>query len=130
MAPDSKAAKILVVEDDVFMVDLLEHELKKTGFEVVVARTGKEGVEKFRESKPDLILLDIILPDLNGLDVLREIRSGEDGVKARVVILSNLGTEADKGEAKRLGALDYLVKANFSLGEIVERIRAVLPASP
>lgn len=129
MAEEHKILKILVVEDDVFMVDLLVHELKKAGFEIIVANTGREGVQKYQESKPDLVLLDIILPDLNGLDALREIRRGKDGDKAKVVILSNLGTDVDKEQAKRLGALDYLVKANFSLEEILERIRAVLSAS-
>lgn len=128
MAEERKTPKILVVEDDLFMVDLLARELKKSGFEVVVAKTGSEGVKKFREAKPDLILLDIILPDLNGFDALREIRRLPEGPAVKVVILSNLGDDSDKEEGKRLGARDYLVKANFSLPEIVEKVRAVLAA--
>lgn len=125
---EARKTKILVVEDDLFMVDLLTRELKKSGFEIAVAKTGREGVEMFSEVKPDLILLDIILPDLNGFDALREIRRIPEGHEAKVVILSNLGDESDKEEGKRLGALDYLVKANFSLPEIVERVRAALAA--
>lgn len=123
-----KTPKILVVEDDLFMVDLLVRELEKGGFEVVVAKTGSEGVKKFREVEPDLTLLDIILPDLNGFDALREIRRMPKGPAAKVVILSNLGDESDKEEGKRLGARDYLVKANFSLPEIVDRVKEVLAA--
>lgn len=126
MAEESKTPKILVVEDDLFMVDLLVRELKKAGWEVQVAKTGREGVKMFSEVNPDLTLLDIVLPDLNGFDALREIRRTPNGHKAKVVILSNLGDESDKEEGKRLGALDYLVKANFSLPEIVDKVRAAL----
>lgn len=128
MAEASKLQKILLVEDDVFMVDLLAQELKGAGFEVVVAKTGSEVVEKFREAKPDLVLLDIMLPDLNGFDALRQIRREEKGPATKVIILSNLGDDSDRKEGKRLGARDYLVKANFTLKEIVERVRAVLAA--
>lgn len=129
MAEERKTPKILVVEDDLFMIDLLTRELKKASFEVVVAKTGREGVKMFSEEKPDLILLDIILPDLNGFDALREIRRMPEGHAAKVVILSNLGDESDKEEGKRLGALDYLVKANFSLPEIAEKVKEILAAS-
>jgi two-component system phosphate regulon response regulator PhoB/two-component system alkaline phosphatase synthesis response regulator PhoP len=118
--------KILLVEDDEFMVDLLAHELGKNGFEVTLAKTGAEAVSKFKESAPDLILLDILLPDKNGFDVLREIRRLPEGVGASVVILSNLSETNYREEAERLGAIDYLVKANFSLGEIIERIKQAI----
>ncbi len=102
MAGEEKTPKILLVEDDVFMVDLLAREFKGAGFEVLVAKTGSEGVEKFREAKPDLILLDIMLPGLNGFDALRQIRREEKGPTTKVIVLSNLGDVSDKEEAKRL----------------------------
>lgn len=118
--------KILLVEDDVFMVDLLTKELQQGGFDVVVAHTGTEGVQKFKEVKPDLVLLDLFLPDLNGFEVLRQIRQDEVGYTTKVVILSNASEEQNIKEAQRLGVVDYLVKANFSLPEIVEKIRGVV----
>lgn len=129
MAGEEKTPKILLVEDDVFMVDLLAREFKGAGFEVLVAKTGSEGVEKFREAKPDLILLDIMLPGLNGFDALRQIRREEKGPTTKVIVLSNLGDVSDKEEAKRLGVIDYMIKANSSIAEIIEKVRSVLAAS-
>ncbi|MBI2122263.1 MAG: response regulator [Candidatus Sungbacteria bacterium] len=115
--------KILLVEDDAFMVELLTHEFSNAGFEISVARTGAEGVEKFKESAPDIILLDVLLPDQNGFDTLRKIRREPGGPEMKAMFLSNLSEETDIEEAKRLGAIDYLVKANFALPEIVERVK-------
>lgn len=126
MAEGEKKQKVLLIEDDLFMGDLLIQALQKAGFEVAVAKSGTEGVEKFKEATPDIILLDIILPDQNGFDALRQIRRLPGGVETKVLILSNLTREAQLEEAKRLGVVDYLVKANFSLDEIIARIRTAL----
>lgn len=125
--PDTPAkTKILIVEDDAFMVDLLGKELTNLGYQVDIAKTGLEGVDKFFSFKPDLVLLDILLPDQNGFDVLRQIRRNPDGKEAKVIILSNLDSQPDVEESKRLGVVDYLVKANFSLTDIVAKIRGVI----
>lgn len=118
--------KILLVEDDTFMVELLTHEFANAGFEVAVARTGAEGVTKFGEVSPNIVLLDVLLPDQNGFDTLRKIRREPGGPEMKAMFLSNLSEETDIEEAKRLGAIDYLVKANFALPEIVERVRKAI----
>lgn len=118
--------KILLVEDDTFMVELLTHEFFSAGFQVVVARTGTEGVTKFKEDSPDIVLLDVLLPDQNGFDTLRKIRREPGGPDMKAMFLSNLSEETDIEEAKRLGAIDYLVKANFALPEIVERVKKAI----
>ncbi|OHA00491.1 MAG: hypothetical protein A3C07_01395 [Candidatus Sungbacteria bacterium RIFCSPHIGHO2_02_FULL_47_11] len=123
---ENKKTKVLVVEDDVFMADLMMQELSNAGFEPVVARTGKEGFEKFVETKPDITLMDLLLPDQKGFDVVRQIRRQPNGVKAKIIILSNLSDETDTEEGKRLAVVDYLVKANTSLPEIVEHIKKAL----
>ena len=125
-SPSAGKAKILVIEDDVFITDLLVKELTRSGFELMVATTGGDGAKKFEEFRPDLILLDMLLPDQNGLDVLRGIRRLPAGANAKVIIFSNIAEEADVQESKRLGVADYMVKANYSLPEVVERIRTVL----
>lgn len=117
---------VLIIEDDVFMGDLLFRALGRAGFEVVLAKTGGEGIEKFQETKPQVILLDLLLPDENGLETLRKIRRSEGGPAVKVIVLSNLSRESNFEEARRLGALDYLVKVNFSLDEIVAKVRSVL----
>jgi len=126
MVDPQKKSKILLIEDDIFMSDLLSQALERAGFETLVARTGGEGVAKFQEAKPDLILLDLILPDQNGFEALRQIRRLPGGPETRVLVLSNLAKESNGDEAKRLGAVDYMVKANFSLDEILSKIREVL----
>lgn len=126
MTDEPRNPKILLIEDDAFMVELLAHGLRKAGFEMEIAKNGEEGVKKFPEVKPDLILLDIVLPDESGFNTLRKIRRLPQGPETGVIVLSNLAEGSDVEEAKRLGAVDYLVKANFSLDEIVDKIRAAL----
>lgn len=121
-----KKPKILLIEDDVFMSDLLSQALERAGYEVVGAKSGGEGVKKFEEANPRLILLDLILPDESGFEALRQIRRLPGGADAKVLVLSNLARESQFEEAKRLGAADYLVKANFSLDEILAKIRETL----
>ncbi|MBI2056468.1 MAG: response regulator [Candidatus Sungbacteria bacterium] len=117
---------ILLVEDDVFMIDLLANELTLAGFEVTIAKTGKEGVEKYDEAKPDLMILDILLPDQDGFETLRQIRRKPGGIDAKVIILSNIAEGPNIDEAKRLGALEYLIKANLSLADIVVKAKNAL----
>lgn len=124
--PEVQKKKILFVEDDIFMVDLLSKELQNAGFDIVVAHNGTEGVQKFKEAKPDLVLLDLFLPDLNGFEVLRQIRQDPVGYTTKVMVLSNASEEQNIKEAQRLNVVEYLIKANFSLPEVVEKIRAVL----
>ena len=123
---EEKQKKILLIEDDTFMIELIVLELKKTGFDVTSARTGHEGVEEFKKATPDIILLDLMLPDGSGFDALREIRRMPNGPNTKVIILSNLSEATHIEEAKRLGALDYLVKTNHTLPEIAERVRQAL----
>lgn len=126
MAEEIKKAKIFVIEDDVFMVELLTNELKNAGLETYSFQVGQEAVDKFSELQPNLIVLDLLLPDKNGFEVLREIRRCPNGPHVKVIVLSNMAEDADKEEAKRLGVQEYLVKANYSLPEILAKIQALL----
>lgn len=126
MPEEFKKQKIFLVEDDVFMVELLANELKNAGIETYSFQIGQAAIDKFTELKPDLILLDLLLPDKNGFEVLREIRRLPNGVNTKVMILSNMAEDADKDEAKRLGVQEYLIKANYSLPEILVKIQAIL----
>lgn len=116
------AAKIVLVEDDKFLRDLMSQKLEETPYEIYVAEDGEKGMEKIREQKPDLILLDLILPGVNGFEVLEQLKQEEELSKIPVVVLSNLGQENDIEKAKRLGAEDYMVKAHFTLEEIISKI--------
>ncbi len=120
------AKKILIVEDDKFLRELIAKKLTKENYDTVEAIDGEEGVKKVKEEKPDLILLDLILPGIDGFEVLSRIK--EDPVLAQipVIILSNLGQREDIDRGLGLGASDYLIKAHFTPGEIIEKIRAIL----
>lgn len=126
MSQSDKRPTLLLIEDDAATRELLAQEFKSAGIETVVAKDAREGLEKFRETKPDIIVLDIVLPDLNGFEFLRNIRKEPGGAEMKVVILSNVAEHRDVEEAKELGALDYLVKTDFSLPQVVEKVESIL----
>ena len=114
--------KILIVEDEESVLDPLELLLSKEGFSIITARDGKEALEKFTQTSPDLILLDLMLPEISGTEVCRQIR-----IKSSVpiIMLTAKDTEVDKVVGLELGADDYIVKP-YSKAELVARIKAVL----
>lgn len=119
-------AKILVVEDDKFLRELIVQKLLREGYTTAEAIDGEEGLRKIKEEKPDIILLDIILPGIDGFEVLKRAKEDEEIKDIPVIILSNLGQQEDIDKGVELGAKDYLVKAEFTPGEIVEKVRAIL----
>ncbi len=119
--------KILIVEDEIFLSNLLKTTLEKEGFEVVQVFSGKDVSKDFLvDEKIDLILLDLILPDKNGFEILEEIKKDPLLSKIPIIVLSNLGQEEDILKAKKLGVKDYFVKARESTEAIVEKIKKVL----
>jgi len=121
----SENKKILLIEDDSFLQELAAKKLIEGGFEVDVASTGEEGVERVENGEHDLVLLDIILPEMGGFEVLEKIKShdNENIANKTVVMLSNLGQDEEIQKAKDLGADDYLIKAHFTPEDIVKKVR-------
>lgn len=117
--------KVLLVEDDSFLRDICFKKLTKEGFNVAVAVNGEEAVKKVDEFMPAIVLLDIILPAVDGFEVLKAIRANKNNMikKVPVIMLTNLGQEEDNKKALDLGASDYLVKAHFTTEEIVTKIK-------
>lgn len=115
--------KILLIEDDKYIFRAYKDGLERAGFEVIGASDGAEGVAKAKDKKPDLILLDLILPIKNGFEVLEEIKMDDATKNIPVVILSNLGQESDVAKGNALGAEDYLIKSNYSMKEVVEKVK-------
>jgi len=120
------AKKILIIEDDKFLRELIAKKLAKDGYEISEAVDGEEGVKKTKETKPDLILLDLILPEMDGFEVLSKIKEDPVSSSIPVIILSNLGQKEDIEKGLKMGATDYLIKAHFTPGEIVEKIRTII----
>lgn len=123
---DEKKTKILIVEDEEILLTALSEELKQEGFEVVGAKDGIEGVEKISSEKPDLVLLDLVMPRLDGIGALKQMKENEQTRDIPVVILTNLSDYDKVSDALSMGAMDYLVKANYRLEELVTKIKNVL----
>ncbi|MDD5221335.1 MAG: response regulator [Candidatus Paceibacterota bacterium] len=119
-------AKILFIEDELALQKSLGELLSSQKFEVVSAIDGETGVKMSLEENPDLILLDLILPKLHGLQVLERIKSDPRTNKIPVIILTNLEGAKDVEKALELGATTYLVKANYDLDELVQRINKAI----
>lgn len=127
MASNTASGKtILVVEDDKFLRELLIEKLLGSGMRVLGAVDGKEAFKILETEAPGLIVLDIILPDINGFEILSKIRENKKTEKTPVLILSNLDQKDDMDRAHTLGVSGFMIKANFSLGEIVTKIDSIL----
>lgn len=118
--------KILIVEDDSFLQGLSAGKLSKEGFTVVTASTGEDAVKVADAEKPDFILLDLILPGMDGFAVLEKVRKNAALAKTPIIVFSNLPEDKDIIRAKELGATDYMIKSNFTLDELAEKIKSML----
>lgn len=114
--------KILVIEDDVILSSTLADNLRQAGFEVIGALDGQEGFAFALEKKPDLILLDIALPKMDGITLLKKLRQDEWGKRVPVIILTNLSSPKDIAEAVEW-AEEYLVKSDWKIEDVVARVR-------
>ncbi|HKW90589.1 MAG TPA: response regulator [Methylomirabilota bacterium] len=121
-----RGRRILLVEDDRFLRRACEASLRQRGFAITTAVDGVEALDKARDEPPDLILLDLLMPRMTGIEVLRALRAEEPTRRIPVLILSNSSREQDAEEIKALGVADYLVKANLSLQELGDRVLRLL----
>ncbi len=120
------AKTILIIEDDKFLRELIVQKLLKESYNISEAVDGEEGIKKVKEEKPNLVLLDLILPGIDGFEVLSKMKEDSGLVSIPVIILSNLGQKEDVEKGLKLGAVDYLIKAHFTPGEIIDKIKSVL----
>ncbi len=118
--------KILVVEDDIFLRKVISRKLFKSGYLPVEAADGEKGFEDLKKEKPDLVLLDLVLPEMTGFEFLAKIKKDASFSKIPVIILSNLGDKKSIDRGKEMGAVDYLIKAHFTPGEIIDKIKTIL----
>lgn len=118
--------KILIIEDDDFLRSLAVTKLETEGFQVMMAANGQDGLNQVTSFEPHLIILDLMLPIMTGFDVLKSLKSADATKDIKVIVFSNLGEESDIKTCLDLGANDYLVKANFTLDELVQKIKELL----
>lgn len=120
------AKKILIIEDDKFLRELIAQKLLKDNYDIAEAVDGEAGMKSVKEEKPDLILLDLILPGIDGFEVLARVKADPMLSQIPVIILSNLGQKDDIERGLKMGAVDYLIKAHFTPAEIISKIKGVL----
>jgi len=115
--------KILLVEDEEIMIDLLQKKLTQEGYEISVARNGEQGLTMMREINPVLILLDIIMPKLNGFEVMEEMQKDKELKKIPIIVVSNSGQPVELDRAQKLGAKDWLIKTEFDPQEVIKKVK-------
>ncbi len=111
---------VLIAEDEIAIGRALQIKLQKSGYETTLVNNGKEALETMKKGKSDILLLDLIMPEKNGFEVMQELK--KTGNKTPIIVLSNLGQEEDRKKAHDLGAKDYFVKADVPLQEVVELV--------
>lgn len=121
---------ILIAEDEGALSGVLQSKLARHGFIVETAADGVEALEKMRLIKPQLVLLDLIMPNKNGFQVLEEAKADPELKDIRIVVFSNLNQDEDRERAKKMGAIDFLVKSDLSINEVVGKVNAFLGCPP
>lgn len=118
--------KILLIEDEEMLANMYEVKFRNEGFELLKANNGADGLEMAKSTKPQFVLLDIIMPKMDGFSVLTAMKEDPDLKDIPVLLLTNLGQDEDIERGKKLGAVGYLVKANVTPADVVDRVKAEL----
>jgi CheY-like chemotaxis protein len=121
-----QTTKIVLAEDEEIISMAYQHGLTYLGYEVVVAQDGLEAIDALNKQLPDILLLDIIMPNMNGFEVLQAVRNNPAYKKLPIIMLTNLSQPSDEEQARELGANDYMIKSNITLTQLVERIESIL----
>lgn len=118
--------RVLIIEDEPSILKLLAESFKQSGFKISLAPSAEKGLELFRKNRPDLILLDIILPKMDGLTMLKILRQSPGGHGIPVIVLSNINDHKIISEALRIGVYDFLIKSDVNFTRVVEQVKEVL----
>ncbi len=118
--------KVLIIEDDGFLASIYAQKLELEGFEVAFATNGEDGLKLAQKDHPDLILLDLLMPKMDGFEVLEKLKADAALQGIKVLVLSNLGQKEDVERCLKLGAVGYIIKAHSLPGETVKRIKEIL----
>lgn len=116
------AKKILIIEDEEILLDLLHKKLSNEGYDIIIARNGEEGLEAMKKERPDLILLDILMPKKDGFEVMENMARDPAIKDIPFIVISNSGQPVELERAKKLGAKDCLVKTEFDPQEVINKI--------
>lgn len=117
---------MLLVEDDSFLLGMYATKFELEGFEVLTAEDGEKGLKAAKEKRPDIILLDILMPRMNGVEVLEELKKDDTTKGIPVILLTNLNQKEEIERCMSMGANDYLIKAHFMPSEVIEKVKKIL----
>ena len=123
---EKKPIHVMLVEDDQFLSDIYQKKFTMEGFKISYADNGEKGLEEIKKKKPDIILLDVLMPKMDGFTVLEKLKEDEKVKDIPVILLTNLGQKDDVQKGLDSGAVDYLIKAHFKPSEVVDKIKKVL----
>jgi two-component system OmpR family response regulator len=121
--------KILIVEDDNFVAEVYFAKLTEMGYEAILAQNGEEGLSRLNSDKVDLILLDILMPIMDGLEMLEELKKHDEWKNIPVILLTNVGEKESIQKVREFGVKSYLIKSHFTPAEVIEKIEAVFKSS-
>lgn len=124
--PAGNGVKVLLVEDDDFLRGICEHKLRQEGYDVCISADGLDAYNKIEKEDYDLVLLDVILPGMNGFDVLEQTKKNPAKANVPIIMLTNMGQESEVKKGMDLGAEDYIIKAHFSIDEIIEKMQSIV----
>ncbi len=127
---EQKKKTIMIIEDDPFLVKAYRFVFEKEALDIWVAQDGQQAIDMLKKEPPAIVLLDLMLPGVSGFDVLAAIRINENWKNVPVMIISNLGQASDVQKGKDMGAVDYMVKANTDISDIVQRVKHFLTTTP
>ncbi|MDP3769826.1 MAG: response regulator [Candidatus Sungbacteria bacterium] len=123
---NTKEVKILVIDDDPFILDMYVLKFKDQGFQIDTATDGKAGLEKIKSFKPDIVLLDVVMPKMDGFDVIKKLKEENEPRTFKILFLTNFGQKEDVERGMQLGADGYIIKAHFTPSEVVVKVKEVL----
>lgn len=128
MTDANQKPKILIVDDDTFLLDMYAMKFTASGYEVLPASSGEMALETLSQNADTLsfALIDLVMPEMDGFALLEQVKASGYADKVKFIVLSNLSQESDIAKAKSLGAIDYIVKANFTPSEVVDRVEEVI----
>jgi two-component system, OmpR family, response regulator AdeR len=125
----TKKVKVAIIEDDIAIVQMYRTKFENEGYEVATAADGMSGLELLESFEPDIILLDLMMPNMNGLDMLQKLRNQPGGRDAKVVVLTNMGDTETATKVYKMAADDYIVKAEMTPKQVAERVKNLLERS-
>ena len=117
--------KILIIEDEKFLLEMYQSRFEKDGYQVLTAMSGEKGLKLAQKEKPDLIVLDILMPGMDGYEVIKKIRGDAQIKEIPILVLSNLGQEEEIKRGLELGANDYIVKTDLTPSELIDKVKSM-----